>query len=139
MATSLWSAHPQRSEHVKSDLEARVRSFPLSFLIVSMAGEVFDNSDVCKKRLQEWALSQGFVIVQKSGSLKSARPRFEFRCIYHEDKTANTHQLEKHIKRDEKSTIISRRKQEYITINARSCSYLIILLRKQLERRESDV
>jgi hypothetical protein len=74
-----------------------------------MAGEVFDNPDVCKERLQGWALSQGFAIVQKSGSLKSARPRFEFRCIHHGDKTANTHQLEEHVERDEEGTITSRR------------------------------
>lgn len=104
-----------------------------------MAGEVFDNPDVCKERLQGWALSQGFAIVQKSGSLKSARPRFEFRCIHHGDKTANTHQLEEHVERDEEGTITSRRKQEYTTINARSCPYLVVLSKKQLGRRGSGV
>ena len=138
MATLLWTAHPECPEHVKSDLEARVRSFPPSFLLAPAAGEVFDNPDVCKERLQEWALSQGFAVVQKSGSLKSAKPRFEFRCIHHGDKTANTRQLEEHVERDE-DTITSRRKQEYTTINARSCPYLVILSRKQLQRRGSGV
>ena len=139
MATLPWSAHPECPDHVKSDLEARVRSFPPSFLLAPVAGEVFDNPDVCKERLQGWALSQGFAIVQKSGSLKSAKPRFEFRCIHHGDKTANTRQLEEHVERDEEDTIISYRKQEYTTINARSCSYLVILSRKQLGRRGSGV
>jgi hypothetical protein len=83
-----------------------------------MAGEVFDNPDICKERLQGWALSQGFTIIQKSGSLKSVKPRFEFRYIHYGDKIANTHQLEEHIKRDEEGAITSCRKQEYITINA---------------------
>ena len=110
MATLPWSAHPECPDHVKSDLEARVRSFPPSFLLAPVAGEVFDNPDVCKERLQGWALSQGFAIVQKSGSLKSAKPRFEFRCIHYGDKTANTRQLEEHVERDEEDTIISHRK-----------------------------
>jgi hypothetical protein len=139
MATPLWSAHPECPEHIKSDLEARVRSFPPSFLLAPIAGEVFDNPDVCKERLQGWALSQSFAIVQKSGSLKSVKPRFEFRCIYHGDKTANTHQLEEHIKRDEEGITTSHRKQEYTTINARSCPYLVVLSRKQLRRCGSGV
>jgi hypothetical protein len=117
MATLLWTAHPECPEHVKSDLKAHVRSFSPPFLLALVAGEVFDNPDVCKERLQGWALSQGFAIVQKSGSLKSAKPRFEFHYIHHGDKTANTCQLEEHIKRDE-DTITSHRKQEYISINA---------------------
>jgi hypothetical protein len=69
MATLLWSPYPDCPEHVKPELEARVRSFPPSFLQALIAGEVFDNSDVCQERLQGWALSQGFAIVRKSGSL----------------------------------------------------------------------
>lgn len=88
MAAPLWTAHPECSEHVKSDLEARIRSFPPSFLLTPVAGEVFDNPNLCKERLQSWTLSQSFAIVQKSGSLKTAKPRFEFRCIHHGDDTA---------------------------------------------------
>ena len=139
MATLLWSAHPECPEHVKSYLEARVRSFPPSFLLAPVAGEIFDNPDVCKERLQGWALSQGFAIIQKSGSLKSAKPWFEFRCIYYRDKTANTCQLEEHVERDEEDTIVFYRKQEHTSINAQSYSYLIILSKKQLGRRESSV
>jgi hypothetical protein len=139
MAAPLWNAHPECPEHVKSDLEARVRWFAPSFLIAPLAGEVFDNPDVCKERLQGWALSQGFTIVQKSGSLKSVKPRFEFRCIHHRDNTADTRQLKRHVKRDEENTIVSCCKQEATNINAYSCPYFIILLKKQLGRRGSGV
>jgi MULE transposase domain len=139
MATLLWSPHPDCPEHVKPELEARVRSFPPSFLQAPIAGEVFDNPDVCQERLQGWALSQGFAIVRKSGSLQSAKPRFEFRCIHHSNKTANTRQLEDHVERDENDIITSRRKQENTTINARSCPYLVVLSRKQLGRRGSGL
>jgi hypothetical protein len=57
---ALWSAHSECPEHVKVELEARVRSFPPSCLLAPVAGEVFDNPDVCQERLQGWALSQGF-------------------------------------------------------------------------------
>lgn len=120
MAALLWNAHPECPEHVESDLKARVRSFPPSFLLALVASEVFDNPDVCKERLQGWALSQGFAIIKTSGSLKSVRPQFEFPCIHYGDKTANIHQLEDHVERDEKDTIISRQKQEFININSRS-------------------
>ena len=53
-------------EHVKADLEARVRSFPPSYLLAPIAGEIFDNVELCKERLQGWALSQGFAIVPPS-------------------------------------------------------------------------
>ncbi len=98
---SLWTAHPDCPEHIKAELEARVRSFPPDFLELPIAGEVFENPDVCQERLQGWALSQGFAVVRTSGSLKQTRPRFEFRCIHHGDDTSDTRKLDKHVIRDE--------------------------------------
>ncbi|KAF7511454.1 hypothetical protein GJ744_004643 [Endocarpon pusillum] len=109
MAMSLWTAHPDCPEHLKPELERRVRSLPSSFLLPPIANEVFDNPNVCYERLQGWALSQGFAIVRTSGSVKQKRPRFEFRCIHHGGETANTRKLEDHVIRDEEGTIISRR------------------------------
>ena len=63
MSAPLWTAHPDCPEHVKRELETRIRSFPPSFLLAPVAGEVFENGDVCKERLQGWALLQGFAIV----------------------------------------------------------------------------
>jgi hypothetical protein len=100
-----------------------------------IAGEVFENPDTCQERLQGWALSQGFAIVRKNGSLKQALPRFDFRCIHHGDGTANTHKLEKHVERNEEDRITSRRKQESTNINARNCSYLVFLSYKQIGQR----
>jgi hypothetical protein len=51
MVTLLWNAHPECSEHVESDFEASIESFPHSFLLAPVAGEVFDNPDVRKERL----------------------------------------------------------------------------------------
>ena len=49
--TSLWTAHLDCPEHVKIELKTRVRSFPPSFLLAPVDGEVFDNVDVCHERL----------------------------------------------------------------------------------------
>jgi hypothetical protein len=75
-------------------------------------------------------------VVQKSGSLKSVKQRFEFRCIYYEDKLANTRQIEEYIDRCEEDSTASNRKQEYTTLNVRSCPYFVILSRKQRGRRD---
>jgi hypothetical protein len=75
MASFLWTAHSEFPEHLKKNLEARVRSLPSSYLLRPVAGEVFENSDLCQERLQGWAMSQGFAVVRTSGSLKQARPR----------------------------------------------------------------
>ena len=71
--------------------------------------------------------------------MKSACPRFEFRCIHYGDDTANTRELETHIERDEEDNITSCRKQEATSINARSCPYLIMLIQKQVGRRGSGI
>jgi hypothetical protein len=82
---------------------------------------------------------QGFAIVRKSGSLQLAKPRFEFRCVHHSNKTANTCQLEDHVERDENDIITSRQKQENTIINACSCLYLVVLSRKQLGQHRSSL
>ena len=137
--TTLWTAHSDCPEHIKIKLEARVRSLFPSFLLLSIAGEVFEDSDTCQERLQDWVLLQGFVIVRTSNNLKQTYSRFEFRCIHHGDDTVDTCKLEKHVIRDEENNVVSRRKQEIIRINVRSCLYLVILLRKQVRKRESNI
>jgi hypothetical protein len=73
MAAQLWNAHPECPEHIKADLEARVWSFPPFYLLALVAGEIFDNLELCKERLQGWALSQGFAIIRTSGSEKRVK------------------------------------------------------------------
>jgi hypothetical protein len=137
--TALWTAHPNCPQHVKIELEKPVRPFPPSFLLAPVDGEVFESADLCRERLQGWALSQGFAVVRTSGSLKQKQPHFEFRYIHHGAETSDTRKLEKHVERDKEGRITSRRKQEATNINARSCCYLIILSYRQVERRGSGV
>jgi hypothetical protein len=50
-AMLLWTADPGWPEHVKPELERRVRSLPSSFLLPPVAGELFVNADVYQERL----------------------------------------------------------------------------------------
>lgn len=135
--TTQWSAHPQCPTHLRGEVEAHVRAFPASFLKEPIAGEVFDNVDLCRERLQGFAFAQGFAVVQTSGSIKQARPRFDFQCIHHRDSTRNNRKLEEHIQRDKEKQITTRRTQEATNINARSCPYLVYLAYKQIGKRGS--
>ncbi|ERF72701.1 hypothetical protein EPUS_04754 [Endocarpon pusillum Z07020] len=96
---------------------------------------MFDNIELCTARLQDWALSQGFAIVRRSGSEKK---RAIFLCIHHGAASKNTRQLEDHVERDDEGKITSRRKQESTSINARNCLYSIRLSYKQLGKRGSN-
>jgi len=136
MATE-WTAHANCPAHFRAEIEARVRAFPPSFIEEPVDGEVFDNVELCRERLQGFAFFQGFAIVLKSGSMKQARPRFYFQCIHYGASTLNTRQLEEHVERDEDDNITSRRKQEATNIQARACPYFIYLASKQIGKRGS--
>lgn len=134
-----WTAHPNCPEHIREELEAKLRSLPPSFLVAPAAGEVFENADLCQDRLQGWALSQGFEIVRLAGSMKEAQPRFRFHCIHHGKGTANKRQLEDHVEVDKEQNKVSRRQREATSIYARNCPYIITLPHKQLGKRGSGV
>ena len=70
--------------------------------------------------------------------MKQTRPRFDFRYIHHKGDIENTRKLENYVIRNEENTIISRQKQEIISINVRNCSYFIYLIYKQISKYESD-
>ncbi|ERF69261.1 hypothetical protein EPUS_03965 [Endocarpon pusillum Z07020] len=137
MATAPWTAHPHCPAHLRGEVEARVRAFPPAFLNEPSNGEVFDNVELCRERLQGFAFAQGFAITQQSGSMKQARQIFYFHCIHHGNSTRNYRKLEEHVERDEEDNITSRRKQEATAINARNCLYLIYLAFKQIGKRGS--
>ncbi|KAF7502294.1 hypothetical protein GJ744_006162 [Endocarpon pusillum] len=136
MATN-WSADPRCPAHLRAEVEARALSFPPAFLNEPANGEVFENVDLCRERLQGFAFTQGFAIVQTSGSMTQQRPRFYFQCIHYRRKTRNTRDLEEHVERDENGEITTRRKQEATNINARDCPYHLWLSYKQIGKRGS--
>jgi hypothetical protein len=118
-------------------LKLALEPSPLLFLKEPADGEVFDNVELCRERLQGFAFAQGFAIVKKSGSMNQKRPRFYFHCIHHGESTRNYRQLEEHVERDEEQEVTTRRKQEATNINARNCPYHIYLAWKQIGKRGS--
>ena len=58
-----WTAHANCPAHIRGEVEARVRAFPPSFLEEPADGEVFNNVELCRERLQGFAFSRGFAIV----------------------------------------------------------------------------
>jgi hypothetical protein len=65
----------------RGEVEARVWAFPPEFLKEPVSGEVFDNLELCRERLQGFAFTEGFAIVQKNGSMKQAHPRFSISIV----------------------------------------------------------
>jgi hypothetical protein len=84
------------SERRLSKLDGRGWSFPSSFSLAPVAVEVSENPDAYQERLEGWALSQAFVIVRRSGSMKQGRPRIKSCCTHYGDDTLNTHKLNRH-------------------------------------------
>jgi hypothetical protein len=62
MATVPWTAHPHCPAHLRGEVEARVQDFPPA-LKEPVSGEVFDNLELCRERLQGFAFTEGFAIV----------------------------------------------------------------------------
>jgi hypothetical protein len=102
-----WSPYPLCPPYIVPILKRAVGKLPPAFLLEPVHGKVFETKKDCLKRLQSHALSVGFAIILKSGSLKSKRPCFQFRCIHYSTKTLNTRGLEKDIKYNTDSKIVS--------------------------------
>jgi hypothetical protein len=110
MEPPLWTAYAHCPAHLRGEVEARARGLPLSYLVAPANGEVFDNIELCQERLQGFAFAEGFAIVRLSGSIKQARPRFNFYYIHYSHSTANKKKLEEYIKKNNKDCITLRRK-----------------------------
>ena len=49
--------------HLRPALERAIAAVPEHWLLVLKSGEVFESKEVCKERLQAFALAQGFAAV----------------------------------------------------------------------------
>ena len=77
--TSVWRAKPRCPKHLVAILERIVNALPPAWLLQPATGEVFDSIEHCKRRLQGYALAEGFNIVQtKEGIKKVSRAHFEY-------------------------------------------------------------
>src|SRR5881275_1914958 len=71
--------HPLCPPHLRKVVEDAVEAFDSAWLLPPQAGEVFESAKACLRRLQGYALSQGFAVVTASSNKTRAR----FSCIHH--------------------------------------------------------
>ena len=133
MATSMvyvaelpWSLNPLCPPHIIPILEQAVLALPHSFLIPPAIGELFENKEDCLKRLQGYALSAGFAVVQTSRG-PNKTPRFRFQCIYHGIETRNSRNLEEDVEYNDEGELISQRRQQATTTQQKVCRWQVYL------------
>ena len=54
---------PLMPAHLRPAFERLVSTTPEAWLLAPNSGEIFESKEMCKKRLQAFALSQGFAVV----------------------------------------------------------------------------
>jgi hypothetical protein len=110
-STLAWHAKPRCPKHLVAVLERAVNALPSAWLLQPITGEVFDSIEYCKRRLQGYALAEGFDVVQTGGGTKNVSgARFE--CSKHGESTRNLRKLESHVGRDEDGAIITVRQRK---------------------------
>src|SRR5436853_5358937 len=98
-ALPAWRAKPRCPKHLIAVLERAVNALPPAWLLQPTTGEVFDSIEHCKRRLQGYALAEGFEVVQTGGGTKKA-PAGRFECSKHGESTKNWRKLENHVEYD---------------------------------------
>lgn len=112
-----------------------MEAFDSAWLLPPQAGEVFESAKACLRRLQGYALSQGFAVVTTTSKPSRAR----FACIHHGTATKNWRHLEDHVQRDAEGNIITRRQREDTSANAKQCTWEVYWSIRSLDRRGSGV
>lgn len=100
-------------------VEDAFEAFDSAWLLAAQQGELFDNPKAYLRRLQGYALSQGFAVVITS----SKKARAQFTCIHHGARTRNWRGLEEYINRDAEGNILSSRKREDTAANTKDCTW----------------
>jgi len=94
--------------HLRPALERAIAAVPEHWLLVLKSGEVFESKEVYKKRLQVFALAQGFAAVVG----RSDKECSMFHCIHHSAETRNDRGLEPRVVRDEEGKVLSNRQRD---------------------------
>ena len=81
-----------------------MNALPPAWLLQPTTGEVFDSIEHCKRRLQGYALAEGFEVVQTGGDIKKWSGAC-FECLKHGESTRNWRKLESYVKYDKEGTI----------------------------------
>ena len=130
-----WQAHPLCPDEARNKLENAVQALPEAYLIPPQKGEEFKDSDSCIRRLQGYALSQGFAVVKVSGGPNQKIPRYQYKCVHHGKETRNYRELEAHVERDPVSKkLITKRQREGTHTQQKNCLWEVYLSLRKVER-----
>jgi hypothetical protein len=92
--------------------------------------------DHCRRRLQGYALAEGFDVVQTGGGTKKV-PGARFACSKHGEPTRNWRKLESHVERDEDGTITTVRQREETLVSQTACEWGARVSWKDIGKRGS--
>jgi hypothetical protein len=112
----VFVAHPLCPPHLRTIVEEAVESCDSAWLLPPQYGEIFQTAKECLRRLQSYALSHGFTVI----ILTSKSTRTQFACIHSGTETRNWRNLEDHLIKDEEDTVVSKRKRDETSSNAKS-------------------
>ena len=111
-----------------------MNALPSAWLLQPATGEIFDSIEHCRRRLQGYALAEGFDVVQTGGGIKKAlAARFE--CSRHGESTRNWRKLESHVEYDEEGTVITVRQRENILVSQTGCKWSARVSWKDIGKR----
>ena len=108
--------------HVKPAWLRAVGALPPAWLNAPATGEVFKGKDDCMRRLQGWALFEGFAVVQ-GRVWKNQTPRWQFLCKQHGTKTANKRGLEARKGKDEEGNVVTDRQRDTMIKAKKDCHF----------------
>jgi hypothetical protein len=110
---------PSMPAHLRPALERAIAAIPEPWMLAPKSGEVFESKELCKKRMQAFALTQGFAVVVG----KSNKDRSIFHRIHHGVETRNDRGLEPRVVRDQEGNIVSDRQRDTHT-SKKECLWL---------------
>ena len=126
-----WVPHPALDRSLVPAVQKFIDTIPPAHLEPPRDGEQFEVPEEAVERLQNYAFSQGFVVVTGScGS--SGNPRKYYRCIHHSTETKNYRKLDEHKGTVEDST---NRQREMTHIRALGCKWRLSISYKRIDRR----
>lgn len=134
----VWHAKPGCPPQHREPLERAVNAMPAEWHSPPATGEVFPDLVTCLRRIQGFALVEGFCVVKIAGGTK-INPGGRFACSFHGSLTRNYRKLEERVLKDDDGHIISQRKREATSVGQSSCPWQVLVSYKNIGKRNSGV
>lgn len=109
-AKAAWRLHGQCPLNLVTELVSAVSGLPPPYFVRPHTGEVFDSPKEALRRLNGFALTQGYAVVRDGGFESSKHRYLNFKCIRHGAEARNTRKLKEHVRRNSEGDIVSDRK-----------------------------